>query len=449
MRFLSLSLILAALLPTFAFAQTQQSTSPDVILNVSGCNNNGICEPIFGEDQNSCPLDCSGSTTTPPVNPPTPGTPGTGSGGPGQLLPALYIKSIKLEQNQTSVTVTYETSNNTISTLFWGSLPDFEIGSIGGAVYQAVHIVKIENLLPGTRYYLRIQAKDLYGQVLSYGAGFTTAPITTNVGPANPRDVAVESQQQGLVITWTNPNSPGFLGVRVVRSPYHYPRDPNDGKIIYEGNGHYAVDPEGNGKTPYYYTLFSYDDKGNFSSGVIVRNPIKGSGELPGTVVLPGSTSLGFSTVMFIQEGKLLPMTYSRVTADSRFQLITLLPYQKELANVKDVYLILETPSGTSRYLLRYNQTDQAFEAELDLGSYLEGVYPVTVIANTILDKQYVFSGELAVQTPHQVEQGTGISFWPLVILFGACLLIIIIFLCILRLLIILLLKKREKEKKE
>jgi hypothetical protein len=46
--------------------------SQDTIVNliVEGCNNNLICEPILGEDNDSCPLDCPFITPIPTTTPP-------------------------------------------------------------------------------------------------------------------------------------------------------------------------------------------------------------------------------------------------------------------------------------------------------------------------------------------------------------------------------------------
>ncbi len=414
-----MSTILTVLLPVFfglslavTHAQIQSSTNPEVILSVKGCNNNGICEAGLGEDYLICPLDCSApATTTPPTIPPP-----TGHGGNGQLLPALYITSINLEQHQTSVKVTWETSNTTISSIFWGALPDYEIGSIGGTVYTKKHSVTIDDLSPNTRYYLRIDAKDLYGQVMQYSASFLTLPLSTDQAPANPTSVTVAPTHDGLLITWVNPSSPGFDGVVVVRSPYNFPHDPADGKVIYQGRGSYTTDPEGVSDKKYFYTIFSYDAQGRFSSGVVFTN------QLASTTPDVG-TQFAFDNLLFIQDGKPLKIVDTSVTALNSSDLVVLLPIEKINVRVRNAFLSVETPTGVNRYLMRYVEQDGAYETKINAYQYPVMRYPISVLIQSINDTYYKTSGNLYIANSEVIRVGYG--HYPVMVFYGLLLLIL------------------------
>lgn len=73
---------------------------------------------------------------------------------------------------------------------------------------------------------------------------------------------------------WITPGSEDFDGVRVVRKNNAAPQSPDDGEVVYEGNSNSCVDrtlaqsqEEGN----WVYRIYTYDQAGNFSQGVIVN----------------------------------------------------------------------------------------------------------------------------------------------------------------------------------
>ena len=74
----------------------------------------------------------------------------------------------------------------------------------------------------------------------------------------------------GLRLSWVNAIDPDFDVVRVLRSEDFYLTNPFAGRVVYEGAGTTVIDVETEKGKTYYYTIFSRDGSGNYSSGSIV-----------------------------------------------------------------------------------------------------------------------------------------------------------------------------------
>jgi len=85
-----------------------------------------------------------------------------------------------------------------------------------------------------------------------------------------------------------------FYGVRVVRNTDHYPLNPIDGDIIFDGISESMYDNDLLHGTTYYYKVFTFDNNGNFSTGKDLQITHNGTTVPPGlsllqTNVLKGS----------------------------------------------------------------------------------------------------------------------------------------------------------------
>lgn len=99
----------------------------------------------------------------------------------------------------------------------------------------------------------------LWNSVPSSG-NFSLIPPEVSSFTASGNDASV-----GL--SWVNPTSTNYSGVRIVRSSSWYPSTPFDGSLIFQGVGSsYLNAPVSNG-TRYYYTAFAYNSLGTYSFG--------------------------------------------------------------------------------------------------------------------------------------------------------------------------------------
>lgn len=242
---------------SFSFAKTD---GIDVNLHIGSCNNNNICEE-GEEDFFVCPADC-----TPIVI------------APNQARKSGSILAMDNVFNNLAITVTYDSATITwqsvipvMSNLKWGTNPDYKDGVIRNIDYLLEHKIEISNLKEGSLYYFNIEAENLLGKKSTLeNQIFRTLARPDTTAPGNPTKVVASSDPSGLTVSWQNPNDLDFDYVRVVRNSDRYYANPNQGYLVYEGKGSYFTDSKVVEKNKYYYSLFSRDRVGNYSSGSLI-----------------------------------------------------------------------------------------------------------------------------------------------------------------------------------
>jgi len=296
----------------------------------------------------------------------------------------------------------------------------------------------------------------------------TTTPTTTLATPPSPStvtspsalagpaiipnvsDITVGYQGNSVVINWHNPTDAAhFSGVRIVRSSYTVPLDQFSGKVVYQGSGTYALDTGGIPGTVYYYTAFSYDAVGNYSSGavffavwpsvalpVVPQSPNQTQNQFPVQSVFPplfpqttsssspllpstGGRQLIFSLtdISFIQDGRVLLLANSTITADGTMPLVVAVAdsavARKISGGLARAMIAINILGHESAYLLRESAADQASEARLDLTTVPAGGYPFVVEFWPNRGEPFAVSGTLVVtgSSTSTGILGTGISF--------------------------------------
>ena len=261
--------------PVFA-----QSNSIQVDLGVSGCNSNGVCD--IDETVLSCPVDC---VVVPP--PPPPGGGGGGGGGMG-IVNDIYISNLVIVPDFTKATITWDSSVGTISTLKWGETAEVKEGTLSSVIFVLKHKMEIINLKPGTMYYFVIESRDAKGNSSTFPpVYFFTKFLKDTTFPLNPRNVKATADISGITITWENPPDKNFSYVRIMRHEDRFRGNPFLGKLIYEGSEERFLDKNVVPGKKYYYTLFSRDTNGDYSSGVGVSATAYSEKEIPPVVTPP------------------------------------------------------------------------------------------------------------------------------------------------------------------
>ena len=92
------------------------------------------------------------------------------------------------------------------------------------------------------------------------GGGDTTAPAEVTSLKAVHGDSLVS-------LSWVNPADTDFKEVMIRCSDTAYPGDPADGYEVYVGTGPTANESGLTNGTQYYYTIFTCDNSGNYSTG--------------------------------------------------------------------------------------------------------------------------------------------------------------------------------------
>lgn len=321
------------------------------------------------------------SATTFPVT-----TGGNGGGGNGGGSSSNGGGSIELrllyfivEPETTNATIRFGTNLEVLSSVSWGLTPDYELGTLSSALYLKDHSVKLEELRPNTKYYFKVKLLDGYGRVRTIdNQEFTTLGIPNILPPENVSNLKATPDTKVITLTWQNPNT-NFDSVRIVKSDKFYPRDPSEGQVIYEGTGEQFVDQDVVKDTTYYYTAFTKDANGNYSSGAVADAKLLNAGEtaktrdlfggiltLPKELINPIINGLSLLDIDFIQDGKKLPVVSDTVNIKGDRTLTISIDYDKVPEILKTIAITLYDPVDSEKsfsFLLRVNKDKTAYQA--------------------------------------------------------------------------------------
>jgi hypothetical protein len=336
----------------------------------------------------------SSTTFSAPVSPPDDDDNDGGSGSSGSMV--LVITNYTAVTTDDSATISFTTNRSTQAKVYWGTTQDYELGSISGLFYNLNHSVKIDSLVSNTVYFVKIVVTDGYGREKSFESSFQTQSSIEESLLTNVTGFRAIPQQNSIALSWNNPTSPVFDSVRIVRSDKFFPRDILDGDIIYEGNAEKYLDSNVSiGKT-YYYTIFTRDSNGLYSSGALAQARILPAGEI---IISPTSTDpfinipvlknvhpqiqeLTISDFDFFQSSIKLVNIGTGVVIDGSKNLTISLDYRKVPEILKTIAITLvdpEDPTQVFPFLLRINESKTAYEATLaPLGK--SGTYQMKVM---------------------------------------------------------------------
>lgn len=298
------------LFSSFFSLASASSDGINLNLDVEGtCNSNGICES--NEDFFSCPVDC-----TPIIIPPS----GGGSTG-GIVVMDNIFNNLTVEVGTNNAVIKWKTIIPVMTNVKWGTSPDYKDGVLKNVNFLMNHKIEINNLKDGTVYYFNIEAVNLLGKTNSLdNQMFRTLSLPDIIPPQNPTNIKATSGVPGITITWTNPTDFDFDYIRVMRNTDRFYGSPFIGRLVYEGKGNYFTDANVKKNNKYYYSLFSRDRIGNYSSGSLVS--IKHDFSGAGGSILPepngeGETTQNFfvtqdSSVYDLSQGGLLHLNGDR-----------------------------------------------------------------------------------------------------------------------------------------
>ncbi len=299
-------------------------------------------------------------------------------------------------------------------------------------------------------------------------AGGSSGVVSPYAQLQNISDVQYKYQGNSVFISWQNPDSVLFAGVRIVRSPYGFPADPLDGKVIYQGPGTYVRDVSGVPGIMYYYAAFAYDAKNNYSSGTLFSIPWpcatsanqttkNNSGQFPGgssliasgenggcqnptapsqnfgTSLLPPPAGFSFSSIIFAQAGRTIAPVGTSIPVNGSLPLLVIVPDTVLAKNMPTagqgsdfglsrVTITINNLGRIETYLLRQSPTDQQLESLIDLSDFSSGGYPFVVEFWPDSGEPFAFSGILDVnQQPLSMLFSGGFfgqTLWSLLALF-------------------------------
>lgn len=326
---------------------------------------------------------------------------------------AVRIADLRVIVSDFSAKVSWRTNLPTKSLVRWGRSPEYEIASLKEDLYSEEHGTQLSNLEPGTKYYYAIIAEDGVGRErVLVKDFFVTQDSFDEIAPPNVSTLRAYRENGQSILTWKNPEVSDFEKVRVVRRQGGYPSDPFDGELVYEGRKQIHKElVSGDTKGVMHYAVFSYDAKGNVSSGALVKFSW---GDAPALLVeeispYASSTVFRFQDLIFMQGGTQISYIGETVPISSAQPLSIQIPSDSLSQHLKTILVVLQDPEDSTQtftFLLKINKEKTFYEAVVDaLGE--NGSYPVSV---TIFDyKERTISkvkGQLLVQGGLALDDG-------------------------------------------
>lgn len=216
---------------------------------------------------------------------PAPAPPASPGGGAVILPQENRLLPIFKEITDTTAVISWISPELSTSKIYYGVNPNALNKSLEDLSYKTDHSLRLKNLLPKTVYHIRLESRTADDRIIKSDiSSFTTKEDF--YPPNNVLNFAALSGEGFATLRWKNPDNPDFAGVLIRRSRDIYPVNPGDGEFVYKGKTELYVDLNLENGARYYYTIFSYDDKNNYSSGSIANaipkeKPIPSIGKLP------------------------------------------------------------------------------------------------------------------------------------------------------------------------
>ncbi len=420
LRFIIKKYILIAVFLLFFSAQLVFAASDSIIVgqDVTGtCNNNGICEAGLGEDSTSCIADC-------PLPTPTP-IPTLPAGGGGAIYtpdtkPPIILKLLIENITENSAAISWVTNELAVCQFFWGMTEEYETESFSENSYLVKHSIFLNDLSTDSAYKYKISCFDANKNTNEEKGGFKSLALVDIIPPANVGDFKAVAGDSRIFLSWKNPEDADFKEVKIFRGESFYPKRPEEGLLIYEGQKISFSDSPLENDKKYYYTVFAYDFSGNFSSGALAHAtprkkflpsitpeatiaptaaPSPAISPAPTTIspfpvpsittvpiptgILPKIEDIDLADFVFMQDGITINRAGDTIEADFDKPLTIFADAEKIPKEVGAIMVILSRDDEVFSFLLKLNKEKTKYETAIS--PLKDEAYLLTI---TILDKE-------------------------------------------------------------
>lgn len=394
--FIILCVFLAITQPVLA----QSSTNDDVNVNleVNSCNYNGICETAT-ENFSSCSSDCALPTSSS-------STSGSTGGYPNVLL-----TNVKIDASLDSAAVSWTSSVPSMAVVRWGTTADLSSGILRTVFLQKNHEINLNNLKPNTIYFLEIENIDPMSRVSRYSTSFKTFPLVDNLPPQNPLHFSVRLNEGKAFLKWQNPPDADFSFVRIMRNT-SFESSPYSGTLIYEGSKTEAIDESILNNKKYFYTIFSRDQKGNYSYGSLAILNTSESSSSDSEIITPDTPIFDIdktNKITILQNQKIIPNLNNSIIVDSDLETRISITAKEGLVP-RFVTITYPQDASSDSFLFHFDADQNTYFATIpSLGT--AGTYPIMIFANQDGEVVAIADRNLRVRFKSQGEKDHIIPF--------------------------------------
>lgn len=299
-----------------------------------------------------------------------------------QSTQTFILKKFDIKTDLNLATLNWETSKPGRYELRWGRTTSYEIGYLISDVYKEKQTLTLTDFEPGTKYNYELVLYDALGTAIKKAGVFTTNSLLNNSVPNVNNLKAITLSNGDVSLSYEVPSSIEDLAVRIVRSRFGYPRDPNDGAIIYDGfAGSYVDTTAFSASEVEYYTVFSRDIDGTYSSGAVTTAytipgvpsvPVDGEGQPlplpPEPDIVTEKFVFNPSDLIFVVDAKKQGFDAADLEIPTGINFLVSLPVASTPDTLKSIVLSFLDKDSKLRgsYLLRINKDGSAYEAVID-----------------------------------------------------------------------------------
>lgn len=319
----------------------------------------------------------SATTTVHTLKEPLPGGPANPS------VSDVVLNDLEISSNDTNVVLSFSTFAGYKADVSWGADATYSLGRIAHDTFEQKHLFLLTGLKPGTEYVAKIVLTDgATHKTVFENIHFRTTYVPLVNLPANPKNFVARATDTSIDLSWVMPEDVRILSVKLVRSAKSYPQSASDGEVIFEGSAEQFSDTDVNVGTKYYYTLFSVDQAGNLSSGIVADAMILAPGQnatttapfeniqMAGTVD-PKIAGLTMKDFLFIQSGESLKVENDTVTVDGTENLTIALKTYRLPQVLKTIAATFVIPASEGRkaqsftVILRLDDAKKRYESTI------------------------------------------------------------------------------------
>ncbi|MEK7097279.1 MAG: fibronectin type III domain-containing protein, partial [Patescibacteria group bacterium] len=137
------------------------------------------------------------------------------------------------------------------------------------------------------------------------GSVATGGSVTDTTPPAKPSGFRAIPAEKQITLKWTNPKDADFVRVIIVRKEGGSPTSMSDGETIYEGTKEEHTDINLDNSKDYYYSIYAFDKKPNYSEAETVSTrPKEGETTITTNIAAPASYPYSAGHLLRAKDGK-------------------------------------------------------------------------------------------------------------------------------------------------